>query len=87
MNDTATDLRAEYRELAELCRTLTPDQWRLRSAFHGWTAWDEIAHLCFFDATGLLAATDPDAFARDTAALNAVLATGQEISGCPGTAR
>ena len=80
MNDTATDLRAEYRELVDLCRTLTPEQWRLRSAFHGWTAWDEIAHLCFFDATGLLAATDPEAFARDTAALNAVLATGKEIS-------
>lgn len=80
MNDTSTDLRAEYRELADLCRTLTPAQWRLRSEFYGWTPWDEIAHLCFFDATGLLAATDADAFARDTAALNAVLATGAEIS-------
>lgn len=80
MNDTSNDLRAEYRQLADLCRALTPEQWRLKSLFYGWTPWDEIAHLCFFDATGLLAATDADAFAQDTAALNAVLQTGKEIS-------
>lgn len=80
MPSTAADLRAEYRELAGLCRTLSPTQWRLRSAFHGWTPWDEVAHLCFFDETALLAATDAQAFARDTAALNASLAAGREIS-------
>ncbi|SCK25889.1 TIGR03084 family protein [Variovorax sp. HW608] len=80
MKDTATDLRAEYRELADLCRTLTPAQWRLQSAFYGWTPWDEVAHLCFFDETALLAATDAKAFARDTVALNAMLDTGKEIS-------
>lgn len=80
MKDAADDLRAEYRELAELCRTLTPAQWRLKSDFHGWTPWDEIAHLCFFDETATLSATDVEAFARDTAALTAVLAAGREIS-------
>ena len=80
MSDTITDLRAEYSELAALARTLTPAQWRLKSEFYGWTPWDEIAHLCYFDETGLQSATDPDAFARDTAALNALLATGKEIS-------
>ncbi|MEJ8822584.1 maleylpyruvate isomerase N-terminal domain-containing protein [Variovorax humicola] len=52
MNDTIADLRAEYAGLADLARTLTPDQWRLPSKFYGWTPWDEIAHLCFFDETG-----------------------------------
>ena len=80
MIDTCRDLHAEYRELATLCRELTPAQWQLRSTFFGWTPWDEVAHLCFFDATGLLAVTDPDAFARDTQALSAQLATGLEIS-------
>jgi len=80
MKDTANDLRAEYRELADFCRTLAPAQWRLRSDFYGWTPWDEIAHLCYFDETATLSATDADAFARDTAALTAVLATGREIS-------
>lgn len=80
MNQTSQDLRDEYRQLADLCRTLTPDQWQLESEFYNWTPWDEIAHLCFFDATGLLAATDANAFARDTVALNEQLMKGREIS-------
>lgn len=80
MKDAADDLRAEYRELAGLCRALTPAQWRQPGAFYGWTPWDEVAHLCFFDETALLAASDADAFARDAQALNAALQTGQEIS-------
>ena len=80
MKENAADLRAEYCELADLSRTLTPAHWRLQSAFYGWAPWDEVAHLCYFDETALLAATDAEAFARDTAALNAVLETGKEIS-------
>jgi len=80
MQQTSDDLRDEYRGLADLARELTPAQWRLRSDFYGWTPWDEVAHLCFFDETGLLSATDPAAFARDTEALNAQLASGREIS-------
>lgn len=80
MNDTIDDLRAEYAELAGLVRGLSPEQWRLRSDFYGWTPWDEIAHLLYFDETALLAATDAEAFARDTAALTAQLAAGREIS-------
>lgn len=80
MKDTTDDLRAEYRELIDFCRTLTPEQWRLPSAFYGWAPWDEVAHLCFFDETATLAVTDADAFARDTAVLDKVLASGKEIS-------
>lgn len=80
MKDLCTDLQAEYDALAALCATLTPEQWQCKTKFHGWTPWDEIAHLCFFDQTGLLAATDPDAFAADTQALNAELASGKQIS-------
>lgn len=80
MQETIADLRAEYAQLADLARTLTPDQWAEASAFYGWTPWDEIAHLCFFDETALLSATDAEAFARNTAALLAELATGKEIS-------
>lgn len=80
MKQTIDDLRAEYAQLAELARTLTPAQWAEHSAFYGWTPWDEVAHLCFFDETALLSATDAEAFARSTAALLAELATGREIS-------
>ncbi|MDR1968171.1 MAG: TIGR03084 family protein [Burkholderiaceae bacterium] len=74
------DLRAEYADLAALARTLTPAQWHQASAFHGWSAWDEIAHLCYFDETGLLAATDGSAFGRDTQALLARMGRGEAIS-------
>lgn len=56
--ETARDLRDEYAELAALCATLTPEQWRAPSVFYGWSPWDEIAHLCFFDETSMLALND-----------------------------
>lgn len=80
MKSTCDDLRAEYRELADFCESLTPEQWRLRTDFYGWTPFDEIAHLCFFDETALKSATDPKAFEEDTAALSRRLDAGEEIS-------
>src|SRR5690606_24546034 len=47
---------------------------------YDWTPFDEIAHLCFFDEAALKSATDAQAFAADTAALNQRLAAGEEIS-------
>lgn len=80
MKEVCADLLAEYEALADLAETLTPQQWAAKTQFYGWTPWDEIAHLHFFDGTGLLAATDPQAFARDTAAMQAERAGGKEIS-------
>jgi len=80
MQDVCSDLLAEYCELAALCDTLTPQQWQQRSEFYGWTPWDEIAHLCYFDETGLQSANDPEGFARDAALLNRRLGQGEEIS-------
>jgi uncharacterized protein (TIGR03084 family) len=80
MEHISSDLLGEYRALAGLCETLTPAQWRLRTDFHGWTPWDEIAHLAFFDETGLQAATAPELFAAEKEALQKQLATGEEIS-------
>lgn len=80
MQDLCTDLLAEYAELAALAETLTADQWSVTTDFYGWTPFDEIAHLCFFDQAGLLAATDSAAFASDREAVLAELAGGSEIS-------
>jgi uncharacterized protein (TIGR03084 family) len=68
-NETAGDLLAEYRDLDALCATLSPADWRRASAFYGWTAWDEIAHLCYFDETALASVRDPQRFAREAAVL------------------
>lgn len=80
MRELCNDLLAEYSALHALAQTLSPEQWTLRTPFYGWTPWDEIAHLCFFDEAGLLAATDEKAFAADMCALMAELGQGREIS-------
>jgi uncharacterized protein (TIGR03084 family) len=74
------DLKAEYTALASLCDELSSEQWRLPSAFYGWTAWDEIAHLYYFDDAALLSATDPERFRSEAGALAARMARGDQIS-------
>lgn len=80
MQDICPDLLDECRELVQLCRTLPPEQWLKRSEFCGWTPWDEIAHLCYFDEAGLQSASDPDRFAQDAVDLTSRIARGDEIS-------
>ncbi len=75
-----TDLLDEARDLAALCVDLSAADWRRPSAFYGWSAWDEIAHLCFFDETALVSANEPERFVREAAALGARMAAGEELS-------
>ncbi len=74
------DLLAEYRELAALCNTLSEQDWRRPSLFYGWSAWDEIAHLCYFDETAYASATEPERFAREAKALAQRTQAGEAIS-------
>jgi hypothetical protein len=80
MNQGCRDLLDEYRELDTLCATLDEAQWRQPGPFHGWSAWDEIAHLCYFDEAALQAARDPEAFVASARALNALMERGGQIS-------
>lgn len=80
MKDVCADLLTEYSELAVLAEGLTSEQWQTKTSFFGWTPWDEVAHLCFFDETGFLAATDADGFAANTRELMSELGKGREIS-------
>lgn len=80
MKALCAELRDEYVELANLIEGMSAAQWQLKSRFYGWTPFDEISHLLFFDERGLLAATDADAFAADTAEIARQMAKGREIS-------
>jgi len=80
MQQICGELLGECRALADLCRGMSASQWRVPTDFHGWTPWDEIAHLAFFDDAGWLAATDPPRFAAHKQALQEELAHGEEIS-------
>jgi uncharacterized protein (TIGR03084 family) len=79
-NPTALDLHDEYRDLDALCATLTRREWHLRSAFYGWTPWDEVAHLCYFDETALQSVREPERFAVEAPRLSERTANGEEIS-------
>jgi uncharacterized protein (TIGR03084 family) len=66
MDAICDDLTAETEALLTVLRALTDDQWDTATPSPGWTVRDQISHLTFFDRTGLLAATDPEAFATST---------------------
>lgn len=74
------DLLDEYRALAALCATLSPEDWRHVTAFYGWTPWDAIAHLLYFDETALVSVTEPERFALEASELGARIAAGEQIS-------
>jgi uncharacterized protein (TIGR03084 family) len=80
MKELCADLLAEYQQLADLCATLAPGQWHQPTGFYGWTPWDEVAHLLFFDETALQAASDAALFEADKASLARDFAAGEEIS-------
>jgi uncharacterized protein (TIGR03084 family) len=80
MKDICRDLRAEYHDLIALAGSLSNQQWQQRSDFYGWTPWDEVAHLCYFDETSLQSVTDSAGFMREADMLNSRIALGEEIS-------
>lgn len=82
MQAICDDLRAECAELQSLLESLGNDRgWTLQTKFHGWTAWDEIAHLHLFDQLALLAIEDRERFLTERRRLEGELARGKQISG------
>jgi uncharacterized protein (TIGR03084 family) len=70
------DLVAEQDSLDEVVGTLRTDQWSRATASPGWSVFDQIAHLAYFDDRASLAIKDPERFRGD---LDAMLArTAQE---------
>ncbi|GEB57661.1 TIGR03084 family metal-binding protein [Streptomyces gardneri] len=70
MSDPAVvldDLREESEELDLLVAELGEEQWGAATPAPGWTVAHQIAHLAWTDRAALLAATDPEAFAAETA--------------------
>lgn len=65
MLQESLDLVAEADELQAFLRTVDDEDWRRETPFLGWTPWDVVAHLHFFDRVSLLALTDPAGFAAE----------------------
>lgn len=58
------DLRAETDELHAFLTTLDEKDWATPTLFMGWTPWDIVAHLHFFDEVSLASLAGKDKFAE-----------------------
>jgi uncharacterized protein (TIGR03084 family) len=63
MLEESIDLRAEADELHAFLGTLSDADWSRPTGFMGWTPWDVVAHLHFFDEMSLRALAGEEAFA------------------------
>jgi len=56
------DLLDETEELHLFLKTLDEEGWSTPTLFMGWTPWDVVAHLHFFDEVSMASLAGPDAF-------------------------
>ncbi len=80
MKALAGDLIAECAALDALTASLDAAGWRTQTRFYEWAIYDEVAHLCLFDEMAVLADEDREAFRAEQASLDAMLASGMEVS-------
>ena len=67
-----TDLAGETAEVKEQVSRLDEAGWRTPTPAAGWTIADQVTHLAFFDDAAVIAATDPERFARELGDVAAV---------------
>ena len=80
MLQEAVDLLAEAEELHGFLRTLDEADWSRETGFMGWTPWDVVAHLHFFDLVALRSLEGREAFTRRRDELVARMTTGETSS-------
>lgn len=61
-HDVAADLVAEQQALDVVVATLDDAGWAAATPSPGWSVFDQIAHLAYFDTAAALSLRDPDAF-------------------------
>ena len=69
MLQESQDLLAESDELHEFLQTLEPGDWKRSTDFMGWTPWDVVVHLHYFDLVSLLALRGEEVFAPERSGL------------------
>ncbi len=84
--DLLGDLDAESAALDAVVAHLEDTAWLAPTPAEGWTVAHQIAHLAWTDQQALLAATDPDAFARTVAEAGPELATRVDDAAAEGAA-
>lgn len=77
MLQVSQDLCDEADELRAFLQTLGPDDWSRPTRFMGWTPWDVVAHLHFFDRVSLLSLEGEAAFNPKRDALMKAMVAGR----------
>lgn len=62
VQELCQDLEGEHEVLRSFLNDLAEDQWATSTPAVGWDVRDSLSHLCYFDETAALAASDPEAF-------------------------
>jgi uncharacterized protein (TIGR03084 family) len=65
LDDLRRDLVAEQGSLDDAVRDLDAEQWMRPTPSPGWTVFDQIAHLSYFDERAFVAISDPSRFGSD----------------------
>jgi uncharacterized protein (TIGR03084 family) len=65
VDELRRDLVAEQNSLDDVVAHLTIEQWRRATASPGWSVFDQVAHLAYFDDRASIALSDPERFRRD----------------------
>ncbi|MCH2173214.1 TIGR03084 family metal-binding protein [Myxococcota bacterium] len=69
MLQVSEDFREEVDQLHALLRTLEPSDWDRETQFIGWTPWDVIAHLHFYDLMSMASLAGEETFGPEREAL------------------
>jgi uncharacterized protein (TIGR03084 family) len=74
MDPICDDLEAEHADLDRLVADLDEAGWDTPTPAEGWAVRDQVSHLAYFDEAGTTAATDPERFRAEAAAMVAAMA-------------
>lgn len=77
MLEISQDFKAEVDELHDFLETLAPADWQRETGFMGWTPWDVVAHLHYFDLVSMVSLEGEEAFAAERTALIQAIAAGR----------
>jgi uncharacterized protein (TIGR03084 family) len=77
MLQVSQDFRDEVDELHGFLQTLKSEDWDRPTGFMGWTPWDVVAHLHFFDLVSMVALEGEEAFAAERKRLFAAIGEGR----------
>jgi uncharacterized protein (TIGR03084 family) len=77
MKQICENLEKQYQEFDDLVSGLTEKQWRDKTPFFGWTIFDQVAHVAFFDHEALLSIESPGKFLERAKGIMSVIMSGK----------